>query len=329
MKEIWIYAEQNHGIIASSFYEILSKMKSVYAEASDKPRFTAVVFGGEEEAVSQLKASGADRILVIRHGKLAEYHPAYYAETLYQLAKEQKPEVILIAASAIGAELAPSVSAKLDTGLVAHSADICLDENEELLMIVPAFGGKLMGEIMIPKARPVMASITPGVFERQELAPAEEVEVCTCDAGYLDDLQTGIELVDKKVSETQETPIEEAEAVVCAGLGIGSLENFEKAGELARLLDASLCYTRPVVDVGYAENESAMIGTSGKMIRPKLYLGFGVSGAAHHVCGMKDSGLIINVNTNEKADIFQVSNYKVVGDSGAILNELLKALKTQ
>lgn len=104
-------------------------------------------------------------------------------------------------------------------------------------------------------------------------------------------------------------------------------EIFDKAERLAKALKASICYTRPMVDMGYVDNENAMIGTSGKMIRLKLYVGFGVSGSSHHVCGMKDSGLIISVNTNEKADIFDVSNYKLIGDSGTVLDELLVALE--
>lgn len=326
-KELWIFAELNQNVIASSYYEILSKMKRVYAESAEPPCFTAVVFSDDEAVTAQLKASGADKIITVRHEKLEEYNPAYYSAALYELAEKEKPEAILIAASPVGAELAPSVSAKLDTGIVAHSADICLNEKEELVMIVPAFGGKLMGEILVPCARPVMASITPGVFEKQALAPAEHVEVCSFEAASLNDLQPGIRLLEKKAIENTDEPIETAEAVVCTGLGIGSAENFAKAKELARLLNASLCYTRPIVDVGYVDNESAMVGTSGKMIRPKLYLSFGISGAAHHVCGMKDSGLIISVNTNENADIFKISNYKIVGDSGSILDEMLKALK--
>lgn len=326
-KELWIFAEQNQNVIASSFFEILSKMKCVYAQASEKPCYTAVLFSDDSALTEQLKESGVDKIITVQHEKLEEYNPVYYTAALYELAKEKQPETILIAASAIGAEIAPGVSAKLDTGIVAHSADICLNEQEELVMIVPAFGGKLMGEILVPKVRPVMASITLGVFERQELTPAEQVEVCSFQPTGLDDLQSGIELVEKTVIETAEIPVEEAEAVVCTGLGIGDEDNFEKAKEFARLLNASLCYTRPIVDIGYMDNESAMVGTSGKMIRPKLYIGFGVSGAAHHVCGMKDSGLIININTNENADIFKISNYKVVGDSGSMLDELLKLLK--
>ena len=123
-----------------------------------------------------------------------------------------------------------------------------------------------------------------------------------------------------------ELPIEKADVLVCAGLGSAVTGNFEKVRDFARKLGASFCYTRPIADLGYMPNEHAMVGTSGKTVKPKLYIGFGVSGAAQHVCGMKDSGMIINVNNDEEADSFKISNYKVVSDCGAVLDELLKQI---
>lgn len=325
MRDIWVFAEQNCGSIDSSFYELLTKARELY----EKENLTAVVFGADNtSAVEKLRKSGADTVINAQHEKLSEYNPDYFAKTLSALAKARKPEIILIGATAIGSELAPTVAAKLETGLAAHCADICVGESGELIAIIPAFGGKLLGEIMVPTARPAMATVKPGVFEKSELAPAADVKVVETDISFLNGFESGIEFIGTEIVEDTDAPIEAAEAVVCVGLGIGSQENWEKANELARILKASICYTRPVVDLGYVDNENAMIGTSGKMIRPKLYIGFGISGSAHHVFGMKDAGLIININTNEKAEIFNVSNYKLIGDSGTILDELLGVLKS-
>lgn len=324
MDNIWIFAEQAGGEIHSSFYELLSKARELFPQAV----LTAVAFGGDNtRAIDVLQASGAGAVLSAAHEKLADYRPDCYAETLVRLAGAEKPDVILIAATEIGSELAPTVAARLNTGLAAHCADLCLGDSGELISLIPAFGGKLMGEILIPEARPFMATVKPGVFERHSLPPAPEVKVTQADAGFLDSFQGKIEFLGAQAAEHKAASIEAAEVAVCAGLGISSRENWEKARELARLLKGSLCYTRPVVDMGYTDTEDAMVGTSGKMIRPKLYIGFGVSGASHHVCGMKDSGTIISVNTNEKAEIFNVSDYKFIGDSGAVLDELLAALK--
>lgn len=327
-KELWIFAEQDGGSIAPSYYEILSKAKTVYAEAKEQPCYTAVMLDKDSSTVEELKKSGVDKVICAADPKLAEYNPEYYTAVLFELASERKPETILVAATAIGSEVAPSVSARLNTGLAAHCTELKIDEEGVLHLIVPAFGGKLMGENIVPAARPVMGSIKPGVFERSELPAAENVAVEEVAPKSLGEMQPRVELVEHSVTETTDLPIEKAEIIVCAGLGSAVSGNFDKIKELAKLLGASVGYTRPLSDLGYVPNESAMIGTSGKTVKPKLYIGFGVSGAAQHVCGMKDTGLIINVNNDEDADSFEISNYKVVADCGQVLVELIRQLKS-
>lgn len=322
-KRIMIFAEQRDGVVAGSFYEMLGKVKQLYGEEAE---VSAAGFGSGNIPVDGLKASGVDKVYVLDSQELAEYNPVFYTTALTKLIQEEKPDVVLVAATAIGSEMAPGVACRLRTGLAAHCTELSLDEKGELVMIAPAFGGKLMGEYFIPNTLPVMASIKAGVFDRAAL-PAKDAEIVRVDTAFLKELAGGVEFISRTVAEQKEQPIESAEVVVCVGLGISNGENLEKAKELARHLRASLGYTRPMVDMGYMENESAMVGSSGKMIKPKLYMGFGISGSAQHVCGMKDSGLVINININEKADIFNSSNYKVVGDSGAMLTELLKQLK--
>jgi electron transfer flavoprotein alpha subunit len=327
-KEILIFSEQVNGKISHSFYELVSKMKALYQDSQIKAKINAVLLGeNNQQILEELKASGVQKIFSIEHKSLAFYHPDFYTEAILKVVDILKPEIVLMAATEIGSELAPTVAARLKTGLAAHCSDLCLDDNEDLVTIIPAFGGKMLGEILVPQARPIMASVKPGVFEKMDFPADIEVEIIAIDSCFLDELDSRIALVGTEKLPESDTSIESAEAVVCVGLGIGNQENFEKANELASLLKASICYTRPVVDLGYIDNEDAMIGTSGKMIRPKIYIGFGVSGAAHHVCGMKDSGLIININTNQKAEIFNVSNYSIVEDSGIMLDEMLKAIK--
>lgn len=325
MKNIWIFAEQNNGIIHPVYFELLGKARALYPDEN----LTAVVFGENNEAlVDILKATGANSVISAEHEKLSSYHPDYYAVMLAQLEKDYQPEIVFAGATAIGSELAPSVAAKLQTGLAAHCADLCTDENGGLVTIIPAFGGKLLGEIMIPEKKPAMATVKPGVFGRCDLSQQENVSIIKADTSCLDEYKSKITLIGIQKEENTTDAIEDADVVICAGLGISSKENWKKAEELAKLLKGKLGYTRPAVDMGYAGDESAMIGTSGKMIHPKLYIGFGVSGATHHVCGMKDSKIIISINSDENAAIFSVSNYKLVGDSGVILDELLKALAT-
>ena len=325
MKELWIVAEQNRGVIAASFYEILSKAKAVYAGAQEQPCFAAVVLAGNEMPVAELKSSGVDKIYLASDPKLADYNPALYTVVLTAMVEAYRPEILLVAASAQGSEVAPGVSARLKTGLAAHCTELKLDEQEQLHMIAPAFGGKLMGEYIIPTCRPVMASIKPGVFESVPQT-AKDAELVCFDASDIVAAEAGIELVSSEEVVETELPIEKAEVLVCAGVGAAVTGNFEKVKTFAKKLGASFCYTRPIADLGYMPNEHAMVGTSGKTVKPKLYIGFGVSGAAQHVCGMKDSGMIININNDEEADSFKISNYKVVSDCGAVLDELLKQI---
>ncbi len=322
MKEVWILSEQNNGVISPSYYEILSKAKAVYAEAREQTCFAAVLLAGSDAPVEELKSSGADKVIYAVHEALAAYNPVLYAETLAEMAAALKPDVFLIAATAQGAEVAPTVSAKLKTGLAAHCTELRLDAEDELHMIAPAFGGKLMGEYVIPNCRPVMASIKPGVFDRTAMA-ARDAEAVAYSPAWHAGCGPGIELVESEPVTETELPVEKAEILVCAGLGSAISGNLEHVREFAGKLGAALCYTRPISDLGYMPNEHAMVGTSGKTVKPKLYIGFGVSGAAQHVCGMKDSGVIINVNNDETADSFRISNYKVVADCGAILKEIL------
>lgn len=325
MNNIWIFAEQNGGRLHPSCFELLGKARDIYPDAV----LTAVLLdGGSAEALAALKASGADAVLHASHEKLADYQPESYAQTLAALAAQYGPDALFAAATPIGSELAPTVAARLRTGLAAHCTDLCAGEDGSLITIIPAFGGKLLGEILIPQCRPAMATVKPGVFPVRELPAAENVTVTEADVSFLDELAGRITLLGiEEESGGEQGKLEDAELVVCAGLGVGAQENWDKLNELAALLHGAVGYTRPIVDMGYIDHERALIGTSGKTIHPKVYLGFGVSGATHHVCGMKDSGLVISVNTDEKAAIFDVSDYKLIGDSGAVLDELLGLLK--
>ncbi len=324
-KDIWIFAEQNHGVVASSFYEILSKIDDVYSALGGNHILTAVILGAPD-AARELKNSGADRVISVVNDTLASYNPQLYTQALADLAMERKPDLFFIAASGIGSEVAPGVAARLNTGLDAHCTDLRLDQDGVLHMITPAFGGKLMSEIVIPRSRPVMASVKPGVFDRTALQP-KDAEVQEIHMEGLDAHGHGVALIAEEMAEMSEIPIEAAEVAVCAGLGAAASGNLEKVKKFAAGIGASMCYTRPLSDLGYYPNESAMVGTSGKTIKPKLYIGFGVSGEGQHACGMKDSGMIINVNSDDAAMCFDISNYKIVGDCGAVLDELLAALQ--
>jgi electron transfer flavoprotein alpha subunit len=214
--------------------------------------------------------------------------------------------------------------------MAAHCVDLQLDGEKKLKALVPSFGGKVIGEILCPDKIPQMASVKPGIFVKKDPVPvtkANKVNVNLEPYGRL--------LDDKALSPVAAVrrppsglPLNEAQVVVCGGFGVGSQDSWNRLEELAGLLGGATAATRPAVDEGWA-GEDTMVGTSGQSIRPKVYIGFGISGATHHICGMNESGVIICVDRDEEAPIFQVSDFRVVGDSNVILPAILDAVKAK
>lgn len=327
-QNIWIYAEHKSGKIADSFYELLTKAQEVAGTIPGETKIAAVALGDDlDAAVKELKTSGVDLVYAVKHEKLAQYDPETYPVALADLAKKHHPLMIWVAASFEGAEVAPSVAGKLKTGLAAHCVDIYRRPDGEMVHLVPAFGGKVLSEILIPESRPMMASVKPGIFCRGEIAVSGEAEVMEETAAVLDGFRSRVRQVGGQELPPTGKAVEKADIVISGGMGIGDMDTWNKAKKFAGAINAAVGYTRPVIDIELEKTEENMIGASGKSVRPKLYMAFGISGASHHVCGMKDSGTIISVNRDENAEIFKTSDYKVVADCGSILDALLKELE--
>jgi len=325
--DIWIYAEHSKGKILPVYTELLTKAKELSEEMDTGSKVCAVIFGsGLKKIVEELASTGADKVYVMEDERLSLYNPDYYSHAFKILIEKHKPDIVLIGATALGSELAPTVAAKVKTGLAAHCIDLKINENNELVQVVPAFGGRVLGEIYTPNTRPQIASIKPGAFVRKSL-PKASGQVIVESPQCLDDIESRIKTIGVYKEEVKGIPVEDADVVICGGYGVGCKENWELLKELAGLLNGSVGCTRPSLDEGWADSEDSMIGTSGKSIRPKVYMGFGISGATHHICGMKDSGLIININKDKDAKIFDVSDIKVVGDVKTILKALINKIK--
>ena len=248
-----------------------------------------------------------------------------YAPIITKLVKREDPDIFLFGATAIGSELGPTVAAQLKTGVAAHCVDLRINENEQLVANVPSFGGKILGEILCPDTRPQMTSVKPGIFVQGE--PEErEPNIIEEDVRGIKSEGLPLKAIALEKKETEGVPLEKAEVVFCGGYGLGCKENWEKLEKLASILGGATACTRPVVDEGWAPGEHVMVGTSGKSIRPKAYVGFGISGATHHICGMKDSGLIISINKDDKAAVFEVSDAGAAADLNKILDQLIAKL---
>jgi electron transfer flavoprotein alpha subunit len=328
LERILIYAEAGNSKINPVYYELLTKAKEI---SDDKPvRISCILLGSDLECyINELKQSGIDEIVVMDDERLKIYNIDYYSTAIVNAVSELDPDIILFGATAIGEELAPTIGIKLKTGVAAHCMDVRMNSDGEFSQLVPAFGGKVIGEIFTPSTRPKIASIKPGILNSACFEPNPDCRKTTLNRSVLDDTTTSIEAISTELESISENPIEKADFVICAGYGVAHSDISDDLDRLASLLHGAVGYTRPAIDTGMAHNENSMIGTSGKSVKPKVYLGVGVSGSTHHVCGMKDSELIISINTDPKCEMFSISDFKVIGDSKTVIRELVRIISEE
>jgi electron transfer flavoprotein alpha subunit len=321
-KKILIYAEIADGKLQSSAYELMAKARTVFPEDAQ----IAYVTCGDNiaETVFALSQNGADAVYACESHKLKLFNIDYHSTVISEAIRAFDPDVLLIPASAYGEELAPSLALQFDTAGAAHCVDILLSDDGRFVTHVPAFGGRIIGEILIPGTRPQIASIKPGLFSA-DTQPARKCDLININSTKIDAVNSKIRAIKIEQNPPAGIPIEESDLLVVGGFGIGSQENWDKLEELADKLGGTTACTRPVLDEGWVKDDNKMIGTSGKSVRPKVYLGFGVSGSTHHMCGMQDSDVIIAVNKDEDAPIFDASDYCAVSNLD-VVDALLKKL---
>ncbi len=326
-KNILVFAEVNDDKVCDNSLELIGEANRLKAMRNNDSLVIAALIGNDvKKHAPTLFGYGADKVVAFDNPKLEIYRSDLYGEALAAIVRNYHPEIVLVGATALGSELAPTTAAKLRTGLAAHCTALKILENGQFTQVVPAFGGKVLGDIYIPNHRPQIASIKAGITKKLEYKEKNGVvEDFSCELNGFDRMKV---VKVEKDTETKKS-LNDADCIVVGGFGIGSKEEWTKLEELARLLGGANGCTRPVLDAGWIDNEKAMIGTSGVAVRPKAYLGIAVSGAAHHTCGIKDSGLIISINKDEHAPIFACSDYKVVADYKKIVDALIEELKNR
>lgn len=270
----------------------------------------------------ELIAYGADRVYLIDALQLELYQSDAYAIILADLIVRYKPEIVLLGATSIGTDLASRVAAKLQTGLTAHCVNLTINAAQQLVQTVPGWGGNVMVNCLCKRSRPQMATVRLGVMEKQardsgrtgEVVRVEvEVKESDCRAKTL-------EMVER---EPEETTIEKANIIVAAGFGLCSTENFRLLENFGKVLGGTVAGTRPAVDKGWIPQER-MIGSSGRIVKPQLYIGAGISGATHHTVGIMNSKIIVAINNDPRAPIFEVADFGIVGDVREVLPCLIK-----
>ena len=328
-KGVFIFAQQVDCQVSGVSFELIGKGKELAAQLGTE--VTAVILGsGVSGLADDLAAYGADKVIVVDDPELKEYTTEPYAHAVYSVIEKYKPEVFLFGATAIGRDLAPRVSARVKTGLTADCTKLEVDaENNNLRMTRPAFGGNIMATIVCPDNRPQMATVRPGVMQKIKKIQGAKANVETFNPGFIKDSKY-VEVLDviKKISD--KIDIMDAKILVSGGRGIGSKENFSILQDFADSMGATVSSSRASVDAGWTEKDQ-QVGQTGKTVRPNLYFAIGISGAIQHLAGMEESDLIIAINKDATAPIFDVADYGIVGDFSKIvplLTEQMKSAKT-
>ena len=324
-KNVYVFAEQRDGNIQKVAYELVGKAREL-ADTFDEKVYAVLVGQGMDAQAGSLIAAGADGVVLVQDEMLAEYTTEAYTKAVVEVIREKGPEIFLIGATAIGRDLAPRVSARVHTGLTADCTKLEIDEETKgLWMTRPAFGGNIMATIVCPNFRPQMATVRPGVMKALEEDASKTGTVEVFDAGVSEaDMNIKIREVVKDTKKTVD--ITEAKILVSGGRGIGGPEGFGMLKELADELGGEIASSRACVDAGWIDRDR-QVGQTGKTVRPNLYIAAGISGAIQHAAGMEDSDLIIAINKNNTAPIFEVADVGIVGDCTAIIPKLTEALK--
>lgn len=321
--QIWVFMEQRGGVLHEVGFELLGKAREL--ADPQEGEVSALLLGADvAPSVPQVFAHGADVVLLAEHPALEPYRLLPYTAILARACRGRGPSVLLFGATAMGMELAPRLAARLGTGLSAHCLDLQWDSDGLLLQMVPGWGGGVVATIKCPTHRPQMATVMPGVMKKRQPAPKSGQVVKLTVSPNL--AFCGPKVLEVSREEPQTRPLEQAEVVVAGGFGIGGREGWRLLEELAGLLGGAVGATRPPVDEGWAAEEQ-MIGASGKTVRPRLYLGVGISGMSHHVVGMDASELVVAINSDPRAPIFEVADICLVGDFREIIPPLVAALR--
>lgn len=322
---VWVFIEQSEGEVVGVSLELLGAGRKL-AEKLEVP-LSGVLLGENVRRLStQIIGHGADIVYVIDDPVLKHYRTESYMKSVNYLAQKYKPEIFLYGATPNGKDLASAVATDLSTGLTADTTMLDVDVEKRLLEASrPAFGGNIMATILCKKNRPQMATVRPKVMKALPFDEGRMGEVVeeTIELREEDMRTKVLEIVN---NVTKATNLADAHVIVCGGKGMGDLEGFKLIHDLAETIGASVGGTRDVIEAGWLPHE-LQIGQTGETVTPKIYFAIGLSGAIQHVVGMKNSELIIAINKDPNAPIFEASTYGIVGDAFEVVPKLIEQFK--
>ncbi len=311
-KDIWVFAEQEDGVLSDTTFELLAKAHDLKAKLGGTDAVVAVLLGsGVAGLAPTLFAYGAEKVIVAENDALAQYSARPYEKALVQLCEKRKPSIFLFAASVQGRDVAPRVMCSLRTGLTADAIDLDVDEEGTFVQTTPNFGGNILSHIAIPEKRPQMVTVHPRVFEPFEPKEGATGELITETVDVEPDSDYVVVESTKKVYDGK--PIDECDVLVAGGRGIKSEEDLAELRKLAGLIGGELACSRPLCDCGWMPHEE-QIGQSGTTVKPKFILNVAISGSVQYLAGMQNAGCIMSINHTASAPIYDVSHYGAVID---------------
>lgn len=320
MDDIFVLAEHRQGELRDITFEMLMKGKAL-SEGTGKPLVAVLLGHNVGEMADQLK-DRANRVILVEDPRLENYNSEAYQKVLGNLVEQEKPLFVLIGHTAFGMDLAPSLAVQINAPIATDCIDVIV-EHTEVKAIRQVYGGKLNVEVHLKPAELYMITVRPASFSVEEYSlPGEIVSV----ASHLTEEIASKRFLEYVEAAVGEVDITQANILVSVGRGIKDPENIPMVQELADSLGAVLSCSRPVVDKKWLPKDR-QVGTSGKTVKPKVYIAIGISGAFQHIAGMKASGTIIAINKDPKAPIFNAANYGIVGDLFKIVPVLKEKAK--
>lgn len=322
---VWVFVEQTAGEPAGVSWELLG-VGADLAKTRDE-ELCAVVIGNRVEHLCHGSFTyGASKSYLIDDPVFHYYRTEPYYKAICYLVRKYKPEIMLMGATGLGRDLAGAVATELKTGLTADCTGLAIDERGFLLQTRPAFGGNIMATILTERTRPQMATVRPHVMPMPAKDPLRQGEIIRETVPYKEEdfIIKVLEVIDER--KAGEVDVAAADIIVSGGRGMRAKENFTLLHELADELGGVVGSSRGAVEAGWMPAER-QVGQTGKTVRPKLYIACGISGAIQHLVGMQDSDVIVAINTDKNAPIFEVANYGIVGDALVVVPALTKRVR--
>lgn len=322
-KGIWIVIEQSKAEIRKVSLELLSQGR-ILADKTRDPLVAVILGRNVSELAGKVTAYGADKVILVDDEKLADYTTGAYTSVLNKLIRKEEPQAVLLGNTAVGKDLAPRLAQRLGVGMASDCTGMEFDKESFLTFRRPIYGGKAFAQV-VANARPVLATIRPNTFPIGLPDAARQAEVIN-ETAEIDSEDLRAIVKEIALAASQRPELIEANVIISGGRGMKGSENYCILESCADVIGAAVGASRAAVDAGWIE-QKFQVGQTGKTVSPTLYIACGISGAIQHLAGMGTSKVIVAINKDPEANIFNLADYGIVGDLFEILPLLTEEIK--